>query len=171
MTTRMEWMTTMAVLAATVVTGNVLAADGPAEHKGHGEYEAAQQTIVPQATCPVMGGKVNKALYVDHEGQRIYVCCKGCIAPLQKDFEKHAKKVGAAGQTVAKLQTTCPVMGGKINRNLYVDHDGKRIYVCCAGCIGPIKADPDKYVKKIEEDGMIVDLTPPPEQVGDQGDH
>jgi len=41
-------------------------------------------------------------------------------------------------------QTTCPVMkGGKINKKLYVDHNGKRIYVCCKVCINKVKADPE----------------------------
>lgn len=48
-------------------------------------------------------------------------------------------------------------MGGKINKDLYVDHDGKRVYVCCKGCIGKIKADPDKYIKKLEKDGVALD--------------
>ena len=35
---------------------------------------------VPQTTCPVMqGSPVNKSLYVDTEGYRIYVCCGGCL--------------------------------------------------------------------------------------------
>lgn len=50
-------------------------------------------------------------------------------------------------------QTTCPVMGGKINKKLYADVKGHRVYVCCAGCIKPIKADPDKYIKKIKDNG------------------
>jgi hypothetical protein len=48
---------------------------------------------------------------------------------------------------------TCPVMGNAVNRELYVDHDGKRIYVCCEACIEKVKADPDKYLKKLEKLG------------------
>jgi len=51
-------------------------------------------------------------------------------------------------------QTTCPVMGGKINKKLYVDYKGKRIYVCCQGCINVIKADPEKYIIKLEKEGV-----------------
>lgn len=56
-----------------------------------------------------------------------------------------------------KKQTTCPVMGGKINKAQYADVKGKRIYVCCAGCIGKIKADPDKYIKQLEAEGITLD--------------
>lgn len=56
-----------------------------------------------------------------------------------------------------KLQTTCPVMGGKINKSQYVDHDGKRIYVCCMGCIQKIKENPEKYIEKLEKQGVVLD--------------
>ena len=28
----------------------------------------------PQQFCPVMGGKINKDLYADYEGKRVYFC-------------------------------------------------------------------------------------------------
>lgn len=59
-----------------------------------------------------------------------------------------------------KRQTLCPVMGGKIDPKLYVDANGKRIYVCCQGCIGTVKSDPAKYIKELEADGIAVDDTP-----------
>ena len=109
-----------------------------------------------QTKCPVMGGKINAELYVDVEGKRIYVCCKGCIAPIKKDPATYIKKLEDAGVTLASLQTTCPVMGGKINPKLYADVEGKRIYVCCKGCIAPIKKDPATYIKKLEEQGVVL---------------
>ena len=30
--------------------------------------------------------------------------------------------------------TKCPVMGGKVNKSIYVDIKDKRIFLCCAGC-------------------------------------
>ena len=65
---------------------------------------------------------------------------------------------GPAGCTIAaapkgKEQATCPVMGGEINKKLYADVKGHRIYVCCGGCINAIKADPDKYILKVKDNG------------------
>ena len=57
-------------------------------------------------------------------------------------------------------QTTCPVLGGKINRQLYVDYEGKRIYVCCAGCIAKIRRDPAQYIAQLEAAGVILDQVP-----------
>ena len=50
-------------------------------------------------------------------------------------------------EKLLKLQTECPVLGGAIDKSLFVDYKGKRIYVCCAGCIETVKADPEKFLK------------------------
>ena len=42
---------------------------------------------------------------------------------------------------------TCPVMVGEpVDPELYVDYKGKRVYVCCEGCIEDFKADPESYL-------------------------
>jgi len=152
---------TLGMILAGILIAGAAMAEHPGEHPSAHAKEPAKTKVVPQTTCPVMEGrKIDKNLFVDHGGKRIYVCCKGCIAPVRKDFAEYAKKVEAAGETVAKLQTTCPVMGGKINKSQFADVKGKRIYVCCPGCIGTIKANPDKYIKKLEKQGVALDQTP-----------
>jgi YHS domain-containing protein len=54
-------------------------------------------------------------------------------------------------------QTTCPVLGGAIDKKLFVDYKGKRIYVCCEDCIAKVKKDPEKYIKKLEKMGEGVE--------------
>lgn len=56
-----------------------------------------------------------------------------------------------------KVQTACPVLGGEIDKKLFVDFGGKRIYVCCAGCIAAVKANPQKYIKELEAKGIVLD--------------
>lgn len=51
----------------------------------------------PQATCPVMGGKISKTVYADYNGKRVYFCCAGCVATFNADPEKYVKKLTAAG--------------------------------------------------------------------------
>ena len=51
-------------------------------------------------------------------------------------------------------------MGGAINKSLYVDHMGKRIYVCCKMCIDTIKKDPMKYIRKLESEGVTLEKAP-----------
>jgi len=69
-----------------------------------------------------------------------------------------------AAATVAaeppKPQTVCPVLGGNVDRKVYVDYKGKRIYFCCTGCDAEFKKDPEKYMKKIEEQGITLEKCP-----------
>ncbi len=73
----------------------------------------------------------------------------------------HLPKETVESKKEVKVQTTCPVMeGNKINKDLHVDVEGKRIYVCCKGCISKIKEDPKKYIKKLEDDGVVLEDSP-----------
>ena len=60
-----------------------------------------------------------------------------------------------------KSQTTCPVLAGNLDRNVYVDYQGKRIYFCCKGCDEEFKKDPAKYMKKLQEEGVTLEPAPP----------
>ena len=57
-------------------------------------------------------------------------------------------------------QTTCPVLGGKINKEVYTDYKGQRIYFCCQGCDVEFKKDPEKYLQKMKEQGVTPEKTP-----------
>ena len=59
-----------------------------------------------------------------------------------------------------KAQTICPVLGAAIDKKVYTDHQGQRIYFCCDHCIGEFKKDPDKYLKKMKEQGVTPEKTP-----------
>jgi YHS domain-containing protein len=79
--------------------------------------------------------------------------------------------------TEPKAQTKCPVLGGEIDKSVYVDHGGKRIYFCCEMCIDKFKKDPEKYMKKLEEWGVTPEDAaaategPAHEHESDHGDH
>jgi YHS domain-containing protein len=60
----------------------------------------------------------------------------------------------ATGQTKTAAvveQTTCPVMGGAINKAIFVEYQGKKVYFCCAGCPETFQADPQKYLSKLPQ--------------------
>ena len=59
-----------------------------------------------------------------------------------------------------KSQIACPVQGGKINKDLYVDYQGQRVYFCCAECIPIFKKNPEAYLKKMREQGVVPEKTP-----------
>ena len=55
-----------------------------------------------------------------------------------------------AGEKAAPEQKFCPVKKGEIKKDVFVDHEGQRVYFCCKGCIAKFKEDPEKYMKKLE---------------------
>ena len=59
----------------------------------------------------------------------------------------------APAQPVAQVaeQTTCPVMGGAIDKNVFIEHQGKKVYFCCNGCPDTFKANPEKYISKLPQ--------------------
>jgi YHS domain-containing protein len=61
---------------------------------------------------------------------------------------------------IGKQQVACPVQGGKINKDLYVDYQGQRIYFCCPACIPIFKQNPEAYLKKMEREGVLPEKTP-----------
>jgi YHS domain-containing protein len=67
---------------------------------------------------------------------------------------------GHALPVVLKKQETCPVMGGKINRQIFADYQGKRVYFCCAGCPETFLKEPEKYLRKLRELGEEPEETP-----------
>ena len=49
-------------------------------------------------------------------------------------------------------QTMCPVMdGNKIDKNVFVEYKGKKVYFCCADCKGKFLAEPEKYLAKLPQ--------------------
>lgn len=53
-------------------------------------------------------------------------------------------------------QSTCPVMEGKrINPRLYVDYQGVRIYVCCNACVRAVRKEPQKYIERLRNQGIV----------------
>lgn len=82
-------------------------------------------------------------------------------APVTAKTETPAKQL--------KPQTTCPVTGEAINKSIFVDYKGKRIYLCCNSCIDPVKKDPEMYIKKLEKMGQSVETIAAKEAVAAAG--
>ena len=67
---------------------------------------------------------------------------------------------GGLGAADPKPQTTCPVLTGDVDKSVYADYQGKRIYFCCKGCDAEFKKDPEKYMKKLQEEGVTLEPAP-----------
>jgi len=51
-------------------------------------------------------------------------------------------------------------MAGKIDKKVYTDYQGKRVYFCCSQCQKDFQKDPAGYVKKLEGEGVTLEKTP-----------
>ncbi len=92
---------------------------------------------------------MNKKIMLTVAGIGIFTLMGILYAEETANPDPQEKKIAA--------QTECPIMGNKINKSLFVDAQGKRIYVCCGMCIGKVKADPEKYIKELEAKGIVLD--------------
>lgn len=74
------------------------------------------------------------------------------IAEAAKDTATDVKQTVETVVPGAGEQTTCPVMVGRaIDKNLFVEYKGKKVYFCCKGCIPEFNKEPEKYVKLLPQ--------------------
>jgi YHS domain-containing protein len=83
----------------------------------------------------------------------LLLACALLLAPLGPAF-------AAEPSAAAKPQSLCPVLAFPINKSLFVDYEGKRIYFCCDGCQKEFNQDPAGHVKKMEDQGVLLEKTP-----------
>ena len=63
-------------------------------------------------------------------------------------------------ETTPQPQTHCPVMGGQIDKSVFADFEGERVYFCCLPCQERFQADPRKYVQTLEAAGITLEKLP-----------
>ncbi len=78
---------------------------------------------------------------------------RSAMPDVHKEHSRHHEsgsmsKADAAPVQIA--QKTCPVMGGKIDEKIFVEHGGRRVYFCCGRCENAFQKDPAKYLAKLD---------------------
>lgn len=81
---------------------------------------------------------------------------KPAVAPVKAAKPAEANKPAAVTKAkeaaVAAIeQTTCPVLGGPIDKNVFTEYKGKKVYFCCTNCKKAFELDPEKYVSKLPQ--------------------
>jgi YHS domain-containing protein len=63
----------------------------------------------------------------------------------EKDPETYVAKLNEADREAIKANETCPVTGDKIaDHTRFVEHEGRKVYFCCDGCV-------DMFKKKVAQ--------------------
>ena len=116
-----------------------------------------------QTVCPVSDAKINKQVFVDYKGKRVYLGCKACPDKFNKSPDAYVKKLEQQGVVFAMApvpQTLCPVSGAKINKKVFVDYKGKRVFLGCNACPDKFNKSPETYIKKMEQQGVTFAMAP-----------
>ena len=144
MRTISSFLTVVISILSILVNGSVMA--------GNQTYVTkSAKELKPQTNCPVMGGVIDSTIYTDIQGQRVYHCCPMCSKKLKADPDKYFKKAAADGVLFENIQATCPVSGEELEDSaIFTDFEGRRIFFCCNKCEKSFKADPQKYLKKMD---------------------
>lgn len=109
-----------------------------------------------------------------------YVVAEG-LAEGERVVSRGAMRVDSAMQLLAKPsmmslpsgdaekmtrpQTHCPIAGNPIERDVFVDYQGMRIYFCCPGCDEDFLKDPEKYLGRMRAEGIEPEASPATETI------
>lgn len=108
-----------------------------------------QLQIAVQQICPVSGqklGAMGAPVKAKIGEENIFLCCKGCAKGKVKP--EHWATIHA---NFAKAQGTCPVMGKPLPKDpKWTIVEGRIVFVCCPPCIEKVKAEPEKYLEKVD---------------------
>lgn len=101
--------------------------------------------------CPVCSMQAKPSQSVDYKGGKLYFGCAACPPRFQRNPSKYAAKANA--QLVATKQArqkSCPIMGGKPNKELKMKVGGADVFFCCPRCRKPVEAlKGDAQIEKV----------------------
>jgi hypothetical protein len=109
------------------------------------------QTVISiQQICPVSGQKLGehgKPVKVKIGEEVVFLCCKACAQGKIKP--EHWATIHA---NFAKAQRICPVMKHELPANAkWTIVEGRVVFVCCPPCIEKINAEPQLYLKQLDD--------------------
>jgi YHS domain-containing protein len=110
------------------------------------QQEKAETTIMAQVA----------ATSNDNTGTAMEGCACGGEGMEAGPIEQSVVNEAPTVTVVAGTQAVCPIMGNPIKEDVFVDYDGKRVYFCCPGCDGKFNEDPQKYIKQMEDEGIVL---------------
>lgn len=109
-----------------------------------------QLRIAVQEICPISGqklGSMGDPIEVQVGEEIVFLCCEGCMK--QKIKPEHWATIHA---NFAKAQRICPVMKHDLPKKpKWTIVGGQIIYVCCPPCTEKIAAEPEKYLRAVDD--------------------
>jgi YHS domain-containing protein len=140
------------------------AAPAPAAKPAVAAKEVSKEVVIatqlpsyPLATCPVSGEKLSdKAVDYVTQGRLVRLCCKDCIAEVEKAPAAIIAKVDAAVIAAEKASyplKTCPISGkklGEMGDPVEYVHGTRLVRFCCGNCTKAFEKNPEEAMKAID---------------------
>lgn len=152
---RIASIAALAAGALLAVAFHGFAQDGakPAPAKPAAPAQAAPagdaKVIVPffgNEKCPMSGKAVNKEKSLEVDGQRVYFCCKDCLAKAKSSSKADQSALVATAYKEVKAvgNKTCPVSGKAIEAGKGKEEtwEGHKVTLCCPNCEKAFQKEP-----------------------------
>ena len=124
--------------------------------------------------CPIMvEDEIDEEEVVEFEGKKVFLCCGGCVkkwnkspkyyikamADMLPQFKGMEKKL-ELDKVELMAQKFCPVYGDRVVTpdSPSVDFNGKTIFLYSTGAARRWKRDPEGYIRKALEKGILPQL-------------
>ena len=112
--------------------------------------ERDQIRVAVQEICPVSGqrlGEHGAPIKVKVGEEEVFLCCRACLNG--KINPQHWATIHA---NFAQAQRICPVMKHHLPKQpKWTIVRGQIVYVCCPPCTKQIAAEPEKFLKQIDD--------------------
>ncbi|MCA9307126.1 MAG: hypothetical protein KDA16_11365 [Phycisphaerales bacterium] len=114
-------------------------------------------------TCPVSGeklGEMGEPVVKEYDGREVRLCCAGCIKKFEADKDRYWREID---ERIIKDQRRfyptdkCLVTGEPLVENgqdnaTEMVFGNRLIRLCCKMCVRKFKADPESFIKALDEE-------------------
>ncbi len=132
------------ILTGVLGTNGAIAQD---HGDGHGAKAEAKLPL-----CPVMADPIDFSVKSMTDDGPVYFCCKMCVKKFAKQPTKYSEKAAEQKAALAKMprvQVSCPLSGEPIDKKMFVEVVGTKVYTCCGDCKSKYAAYSGKYAAKL----------------------
>lgn len=74
----------------------------------------------------------------------------------KQEVKTEQRSDDAAAEESKVFNTICPVSHEEADPEITFEYNGKLYATCCNNCMKKLKADPEKYISKLSEDGKSI---------------
>lgn len=107
--------------------------------------DSSNKKPVTNKKCPIMPkSDVDPKIRVEYKGQYVYFCCEGCREMFEANPEAAIAKLSKEDQEAIKPNEFCPITKEPVDKSIWIEHEGRKVYFCCPGCIDKFKEQSEK---------------------------